>query len=274
MELKGNNKSHIFLIHSLMQKIKYFCKTYNIKTLFIVGDFCRERYLGKLVNVKEIEIFNAYPDYSRIVASLFATEILGVNPEISNEYQDLRIEYKSKNKDSINLVFKSGILPGYINNISIQEWFTVNNVEETPLNHYLYSKNFTINTLVYSFKTNKMHDVLNRAIKDFNSKKIVSIFPANLLIKNDPIAILNAIQFSLKYDFVIDDELKNEMRDKTELLLKHYTTDRIVNEIIRILQVGKKAGFTAIQEYGLSGLLTNSSVREYLDKSMENNDAK
>lgn len=265
-----DNKKHIILIHGILQKLKTFCKTYNISTMFIVGDFCRERFAGRLSTLKEIEIFNAYPAYSKILATLFATEVLNVNPSISNEYSDLRIEYTDKNSESINLLFKSGILPGYLDNLPVKEWLTTNSAGSTPMEKYLCSKDFTINTLVYSFETGKMHDYLGVALKDFEKKNISPILPADLLVSNNPISILKAIQFSMQYDFFIDGKLKTEMRNKGSLLTKAYTPERIVVEIIKILQIGGKKGFEALKEYNLDSILTNPKIREYLDQSMEN----
>ena len=96
----------------------------------------------------------------------------------------------------------------------------------------LFNRDFTMNAIAADIN-GKIIDYYN-GINDINNKKIKLINPTGIGLINDPIRILRAIRFALKYNFIIDKITKKEIINKKELL-KETTPERVYEEIKKIL---------------------------------------
>ncbi|KAK6938538.1 Poly A polymerase, head domain [Dillenia turbinata] len=71
-----------------------------------------------------------------------------------------------------------------------------------------YRRDLTINSLFYNINTGCVEDLTGRGIADLKSRKIVTPLPPKNTFLDDPLRVLRAIRFGARFEFVLDDELK------------------------------------------------------------------
>ena len=84
----------------------------------------------------------------------------------------------------------------------------------TPLEDAL-RRDFTINSLFYNIRTNKVEDWTGRGLDDLVvHRRIVTPVDAHTTFHDDPLRILRAIRFAVRLDFILDDEIKQAAMSK------------------------------------------------------------
>lgn len=71
-----------------------------------------------------------------------------------------------------------------------------------------YRRDLTINSLFYNINTSSVEDFTGRGIADLKSGKIVTPLPAKETFLDDPLRVLRAIRFGARFEFMLDEELK------------------------------------------------------------------
>ena len=64
------------LIDEAVAKLSHFAKLYGVRSLFIVGGFCRDKYFNQIEEVNDIDVASAFEDQAMQLGSLFASEVL------------------------------------------------------------------------------------------------------------------------------------------------------------------------------------------------------
>src|SRR5690606_12872611 len=141
-----NEKANkMLLIEEAIEKLRYFSRLYGIQSLFIVGGYCRSLYLNSLWDVNDIDVASAFPDLAIQLGGLFASEIAQKPPDIYRESGTLKVEYETEEFGSINIEFQSKSVNGYMYNSEVTDFLRKNKVEDVPLLHNIYGRDFTIN---------------------------------------------------------------------------------------------------------------------------------
>ena len=184
MENLDNNQriSKELLIQEVVAKLRYFAKLYGIRSIFIAGGYCRERYLNKIWRVTDIDVASAFHEQAVQLGGLFASEILNAVPQFYARTGTAMMEYPSE-FGSIRVEFQGDSTNAYMHNEEIRTWLQANGVENVPLMNNIYGRDFTINSLIYSLNDDNMYDPTDRAIQDFDRRKISSLLPAEILNK-------------------------------------------------------------------------------------------
>lgn len=214
-------------IDQLLAEIEAVASLNGINKPFMVGGVVRDRIIGVRDDVTKIndidlttgrkdaivlaklvgEKFNIYPrTYDDGHASL---DIMGIHIDFSSNFIVPNIDAELK---------KNGI------------------VTDDPMKKELYSRDFTINTLLESLDFTAIYDLTGEAIKDIKAKIIKCPIDPNITIGTDPRRILRAIRFAIKYDFAIDDKLRQAMmlnRENIKSLPEKFVRDK-VSEIVRL----------------------------------------
>jgi len=264
----SNNDKYInkeIIVNEVVAKLTHFTKLYGITSLFIVGGYTRELYAGKLWRVNDIDVASAFDDEAMQLGGLFASEELGVVPKVYKRSGAAMVEYKSP-VGSIKVEFQGKSSHGYMQQEDVREWMHSKNIEDVPLMNNIYGRDFTINSMIYSLSTDKLMDPTNRAVKDIERKQIISLLPAEMLIRYNPLAILRAIRFAILYNFHIHADLSEAIKGRLSDLQKSLSEERITNEVIRILELDNVKGVELLQRFELLPLLRNSELRQYLEK--------
>lgn len=259
------------LIDEAVAKLKHFAQLYGIKSLFVVGGFCRDYFFNRLELLNDIDVASSYEDQTLQLAGLFASEILHTTPEVYKRSGAAAVNYRT-DLGEVKIEFQGRSVNPYMYNQEVRNWMHANDIEDVPLMNNIYGRDFTINSLIYSLHDGNLYDPTDRAVPALNEKRIISLLPAKMLIKYNPLAILRAIRFALTYDFLIDPELKKAMKNQKEALSKSLSEERIIKEIVRILRINAKEALEMLKEFELSDFLLTPDIKEYLKNGEEKND--
>jgi tRNA nucleotidyltransferase/poly(A) polymerase len=118
----------------------------------------------------------------------------------------------------------------------------------------LYSRDFTINTLLEKLDFTGIYDLTGEAIDDIKAGVIKCPINPEITIGYDPRRILRAIKFAIKYDMKIEEGLKSAMlnnRHAIQDLPQKFVQDKI-NEIV-VLDADK--GIELLLEFKLLPLV-------------------
>lgn len=182
--------------------------------LFIVGGFLRDIFIGRESKDIDVEIFGlTFEEILKIVKNRGKSKIVGSAFPIIL-YENLEISVSDSD-----------------------------NIEESALR-----RDFTINSLYFDFEQKKLydfyggvHDIKDKIIRVTNIKNI----------KEDPLRILRAFQFSARLGFEIEKESFDLMK-KNLILTYNLPKERIFIEIEKILMKSKNpsVAFYGLKEIG------------------------
>ena len=251
----------------IVQKLSDFAKLHEIKSIFIIGEYCRKHYLNQLSEINSIHVVSAYHEQAMQLGGLFISEVLDCTPTFYERTGTVSTEY-----NGIKIGFQGDSIHSYMKNEEVKTWMQQKNIEDIPLINNIYGRDFTINSLVYSLYNKSMYDPTKKAIHDFERKVIRSLLPSNLLIKYNPIAALEAVRLALKYEFFIDPDLRIAIKEfGTDNLLKAFTEERIVKEVVNILGINAEEGLKFLQKLELTRVLSFPDVKEYIYSGKKKN---
>lgn len=252
------------LVDEVIAKLRHFTKLYGIDSLFIVGGYCRSKYQGKIWEINDIDVASAFHDQARQLGGLFASEVLNTTPRFYERTGTALVEYVSE-MGTIKVEFQGSSTSAYMHNQEVKEWFHKRGIKDVPLMNNIYGRDFTINALLYSLENDELYDPTGYAKRDLDRKLIVSLLPAPMLIKYNPLAILRAIRFTLQHGFFIDAKLRKAMKNGKDRLLASLSIERIMKEITRILKLDGPKGLEALKNYNLDTFLLLPGLKKYLD---------
>jgi len=214
-------------IDEILQDITDVAHINNLTSPFIVGGVPRDRFLGQRGDknkIKDIDITTGNGDAPKLAALL--------DRKYPNSgYRTYDDGHSSVNISGLHIDFSSNfIAPGVENELRKMH------VEADDMKLELYSRDFTINTLLESLDFKSIYDLTGEGIDDMQAGILKCPINPKITIGVDPRRILRAIKFSVKYKFKIEDNLKQAMlenRKKIQSLPKKFVQDKI-NEIVML----------------------------------------
>lgn len=215
-------------IDELLSTIDKVARENELSQPFLVGGLPRDRLLGKRgkpSEVNDLDLTTGDKD-SFILAQLLAKSFPDSN---FRTYDD---GHSSLDVMGLHMDFSSNfIAPGVEGELRKKGISDI-----TTMKLELYSRDFTINTLLESLDFAHIYDVTKEGIDDLQAGVVRCPVDPNITIGVDPRRILRAIRFSLKYDFKIEESLKRAMlnhRNKIKTLPVKFVQDKM-NEIVRL----------------------------------------
>jgi poly(A) polymerase len=217
-------------IHELLSTIDSLAKQNGLNRPFIVGGVPRDRVLGdRGKNINDLDITTGDGGSIKL-GELLAKHIKNVKYRTYDDGHD--DDHASANIMGLRIDFSNNFqipnIDGELKKIGVKEI--------TPMKREIYSRDFTINTLLEDLSLSNIYDITGEAEGDIKAGLIRCPIDPDITISNDPRRILRAIKFSLKYGFNIDDNLKTALsvhRKKIQDLPKGFVQDRM-NEIVRL----------------------------------------
>lgn len=252
------------VIREVIAKLKYFTKLYGIRSMFVVGGYTREHYLGKIWRVKDIDVASAYHDQARQLGGLFASEILHSVPKFYERTGTAAIEYPSE-FGFIRVEFQGDSINSHMHNQEVKTWMQSQGIDDVPLMNNIYGRDFTMNSLIYSLYNETMYDPTNQGVRDLERRRIRSLLPAPMLIKYNPLAALRAIRFAVQYDFHIDSDLRLAIKDAgIDNLRNSLSNERIVKEVVKVLKTNGPDALDLLKRFNLDRILLHPDVKKYV----------
>ncbi len=252
--------SSIENIQLAISRLSDFSKTYDIDSLFIAGSYCRCAHLNDFRGMTSIDVVSSYSNQTIPLGELFATEVMEQEPVVLHDSGSVLI-----NSD-IPIKFQSYSPNSWVDNQDIKTWMSVNNIDDVPLMHNIFGRDFTINSLVYSLSKGEFYDPTERAIADFDKELIATLLPSRLSVKNNPIVMLRAIRYAVMYDFSLSDHLEEAIRQNFGLLYETISKERIAEEIVRILKINGEEALKILKDLNMDKLLLDEKVRDFFRK--------
>lgn len=230
-------------IYELLLKIKSIAKEHNLSTPFIVGGVPRDRVMGNREReIKDVDITTGDKDVLKL-AELLAKLL-----------EDAKYRTYDDGHSSIDI---QGLRIDFSNNFAapeIDSELKKANVNITPMKRELYSRDFTMNTLLEDLDFSTIYDVTGEGIDDIKAGLIKCPINSDITIKSDPRRILRAVYFSLKYDFKIEESLKRSMLKYRENI-KDLPLQFVQNKMNDIVRLDPKKGLDILIEYKLLSLV-------------------
>ena len=232
-------------IHEVIQKTKEICETYGVPDIYLVGGYVRDLALGvPTSHIKDLDFSGSWPNQTIKVGGLVA-EALGVS-ETSFYSRTMTLAFNYKD---VLIEFRGTFSPA-----DIRQKLRDKGIPTTPLNFDVYNRDFTINMLVYDIKNDKIFDICGCAADDLENGIIRTYFDPEFVCKENPLVILRAIKFKVRYGFEIDANLQKAMVENAPLLFKKYSEERLILERESIKKAGKKEAELMFDEFGLGKL--------------------
>lgn len=219
--------------------------------LRVAGGWVRDKILGlhshdvdiavdKMSGVEFCEVVLQYLEYleetNQSVEDLHhKMSVINANPEQSKHLETATMKVLGIDVDFVNLRAEELYLP----NSRIPHSTTKFG---TPLEDAL-RRDLTINALFYNLRTREVEDYTNRGLEDLLVKKLVET-PLDPLatFHDDPLRVLRAVKFAVRFDFDIALDLRNAALspDVHQSLLLKVSRERVGKELSAML-IGKNA---------------------------------
>jgi poly(A) polymerase len=212
-------------LHDILSLIEKTAEDKGLSRPFIVGGTPRDRVRGEAKEINDIDLTTEGGDSvdlafacSQLIPYTYfqlyddghaAIKIAGLQIDFSNHFIIPDIDAE-------------------LNRIGVKE--------KTPLVREMYSRDFTINTLLQDLNFEKVFDITGQGVRDIRAGVIRCPINPDLTIKNDPKRILRAIRFALRFDYTIDSELIKSIKKYKHLLKDaspEYMSDK-ANELIKL----------------------------------------
>jgi len=234
------------VIKEIIETVRDICSEYGIKDVYIAGGFPRTIAMeNPFSDVSDLDFSGAWPNQSIKVGGLLA-ERLGVRKvEFFHRTMTLSFTYKDVKVD-----FKGNFSP-----IDVRNQMRARGIKTTPLNMDIYNRDFTINMLIYDVMFGKIYDVSGESKGDIERKVIRTFFDSKFVIQENPLIILRALKFKIRYDFRIADDLSVAMMEGAPALFAFdIPKERLIMAREEIKKEGIKEAQKLFEEYGLERL--------------------
>jgi len=207
----------------LLNLIAKVAKENGISEPFIVGGFPRDKIMGKIEEVQDVDITTGDDTVKALAISL--NQILSVNyPDVSIKtfpdghsqisIEDMKIDFSSNftSPQVQPLLKKAGV------------------ASPEPMQIELMSRDFTCNTLLLKLDLSTTKDPTGTAIKDIKSKILKTPLPPPITLSNDNKRIVRIIYMATKLGFEVEPPIIDFVSKNPQLIQNSkpkYITDKL-----------------------------------------------
>lgn len=233
-------------LDELLAIVENVATTNGLNKPFMVGGVPRDRVIGvidKKSEIRDIDITTGDKGSLKL-AQLVHARLTGSNYNVFDD------GHASVDFMGIHFDFSSNFMvPG------IQEELARLGVKDSDsMKMELYSRDFTINTLLEKLDFSGIYDLTGEAINDIKGKVIRCPINPEITIGHDPRRILRAIKFAIKYDFNIQDELKTVMLNNRKAI-QDLPTKFVQDKMNEIVYLDADKGIEMLIEFKLLPLV-------------------
>lgn len=237
------------LLSELLNTLSNLAKKNGLSEPYICGGLPRDKLFGIAAQVKDIDITTGDK-------GSFALAMLASKEWVDAQFRSYDDGHSSLDFQNIRLDFSNNfILPG------IEEELTKNGITEiTPLQKELFSRDFTINTLLQPMDLKKEAlDLTGKALTDAKDKILRTPVNPELTIGHDSRRILRAVKMALKFGLTVDPELKAAMI-KYRGGLSTLPLNHIKKQVNQIIKLDSQKAMDMLVEYKLLPIIPLSKL--------------
>jgi tRNA nucleotidyltransferase/poly(A) polymerase len=229
-------------LRDVLNIITRTAEEYELSRPLIVGGVPRDRMRGEAKEIKDIDLTSEKGDSVKLAFVL--------SKKLPYTYFQLY--------DDGHVTIKIGQLQ-----IDFSNHFIIPQIDaeldrlgiaKNELTKEMYSRDFTINTLLQDLYFEKVYDITGQGVKDIKSGIIRCPINPDLTISNDPKRILRALRFSLKFNYIIDNNVVDAIV-KYRYLLKNISPEYLKNKINELIEIDETKAIKMIVNLGLLEVL-------------------
>lgn len=202
--------------------IKPYVKDYDC---YLVGGYIRDLFFDEISHDRDLIVKS---DYAEKIAKNIAANT-------NSHFIEL---------DSVNKIYRV-VMPDKLN------YFDISAMLDDDLQKDINRRDLTINAMVYDINAEKFIEKNQAPFEDF-SNKILRTFDLQNFI-DDPLRMLRVYRFAAKYDFDIDENITNFIKNNYKLI-NNPAKERVNTEIMKLFE--GKYSHTALLKMDETGLLT------------------
>lgn len=241
-------------LKNIIKDVASLARIYGINNSYVVGGYPRAFIMGTIKDdVRDLDFASAWPGEASKLGAIVASELARDLPEIYHRTGTIKITYKD-----VDLEFQ-GTLGSTSDIQPIMSELTKYGIAISPLTLNIYSRDFTINTLIQDLNNLEIYDITGFGTLDIDNKLIRTPIDPHVAIKINSLIILRAIRFSLRYDFRIVEPLNDAMSQYRNMLLDSYSPERLQIEILKMMQEDYEGTLYMLKKYDMENLLKNES---------------
>lgn len=182
-------------IREVLALIDTLAKRHNISRPWVVGGVPRDKLLGRLKAVEDVDITNGDESIHKL------SELLG--RETDGSYKKFPDGHSHVIIDSIKFDFSSNYydpkVKPLLNKAGVKN--------PSNLQIELYSRDFTVNCLLMSMDLQEIKDPLGLGVNDIKARRIRTPIPAKFTLGNDHKRIVRVIYLAAKLGMEVDAEI-------------------------------------------------------------------
>lgn len=188
---------------------------------FIAGGFVRDMIMGN--PSKDVDIVVNIPDGGVKLATFLQKELGATDVVIFERFGTAQIVI-----DGFDIEFVMTRKEEYDENSRKPE-VTFGTLEDDVMR-----RDLTINSLLLNITTNEVLDLTGRGLLDIKNEFICTTNEPNFIFQQDPLRLMRAIRFSVRFGFRIEDETFRAIKTNAAVLNK-ISKERIQDEFMKIL---------------------------------------
>lgn len=124
-------------------------------------------------------------------------------------------------------------------------------VSKGTLKDDVFRRDFTVNSLIKNVSTGEILDMSGKGFNDIKNGIIRTTSDPTIIFKDDPLRMMRAIRFSVKYGFKMEPEIISNIKKNSDLI-ETISKERISDELNKILVSPSPAqGIELLRETGL-----------------------
>lgn len=187
-------------IREVLTLIDTLAKRHNLSRAFVVGGVPRDKLLGRLKAVEDIDITNGDNSIHKL------SELLG--EETGGAYKKFPDGHSHVIIDSIKFDFSSNYYDPQVKPLLAKAG--VKNPSDLQIE--LYSRDFTVNCLLMGMDLEEVKDPLGLGVNDIKARRIRTPIPAKFTLGNDHKRIVRVIYLAAKLGMEVDEEIIDWVR--------------------------------------------------------------
>jgi len=226
-------------LNELLSIIEKTAKDRGLSRPFIVGGTVRDRIRGEAKEINDIDLTSENGDSVELA---FACSKL-IQYDYFQLYDDGHVCLRV---GGLQIDFSNHFI---IPNIDI-ELDRLGIKEKTTLVKEMFSRDFTINTLLQDLSFEKVFDITGSGVRDIRAGVVRCPINPELTIKNDPKRILRALGFALRFNYTIDDALIRAIK-KYKYLLKDTSPEYMKDKANELIKLNSEKAIKLFIELGL-----------------------
>lgn len=183
-------------LRDLLGEMSKIATTNDLSTPFIVGGCPRDKFLGKLEEISDIDITTGDASIEYLVKEMG----IFLNKNYNFHLKKMPTGYTTLTLGNLKMDFSSNFLTP-----NIEQILTRMNIKNpTSMQKELFSRDFTCNTLLLAMDLKEILDETKLAIPDLKKKIIKTCLSPEITLTANKNRVVRAIYLASKLDFDID----------------------------------------------------------------------